>query len=151
MKTVSALALIAVLAAASPASAADMLYRYKPSQLSTLRGYNNQPYWAMLAECAGVYGSLTNRFQDTGDARAGAAKAKGVEFFNLASERITRDRGVSSREAMPLLAARVDAGRAMGAQMLSEKPRDNVVSHEQLIDLFCTQVHGAYASALRFR
>ena len=147
----ASVALAAVLMAAQPAAAADMLYRYKPTQLSTLRGFNHQPYWALLAECAGIYGSLTNRLQDQGDPRADAAKAQGVAFFNLANARLTQDRGLTSEQARPLLVERVDAGRASGMQMLSEPPYDRTVNNEQVIDLFCSQVHGAYKSALRFR
>ena len=150
--TTAVAAALAMLAAAPPAAADDLIYRYRPSQhLSVLKAYSQQPYWHMLAECAGIYGALVNRYQATGQpGRADAAKAEGVSFLNLATSRLARDRGIARDEALKLAATKVEAGRASAEQMLSEKLRDRQVSHEQVIELFCSQISDAHASAERF-
>ena len=136
--------------ASQPVLAEDMTYRYKPSQLSALSTYNRQPYWHMLAECAGMYGGLVPHFQSQGRAGlADQAKAQGVAYLNKATDRLSKDRGVSADEARRIAVARVDIGRGSTEGMLRE-PNASGLKHEQIIDLFCTQVEEAYASSLRF-
>ena len=136
---------------AGPAAANDLIYRHRPMQhLSVLKGYNNQPYWRVLSECAGIYGGLANHYQTSGDRRLDAAKSHGVRFLNAATWRLQRDRGLNPQQALDLAREPVETGRVTVSQLLGqESPRDR--SHEQMIEMFCSQVMDAHDSALRFR
>lgn len=136
--------------AAQPALADDLVYRYKPSQLNTLSAYNRQPYWHLLAECAGMYGGLVAHFDSRGSAAmADRAKAQGIAYLNKATDRLSKDRGLSADEARRIAVPRVEVGRGSTEGILREPPARGL-KHEQIIDLFCTQVDDAYASSLRF-
>lgn len=144
--------LAALLAAsAAPAVAEDLLFTFKASRhLDVLDAYNRQPYWALLAECGGVYGALANRYEDRAQAAQGeVARAEGVRFARLAMSQLNRDRGLGEKEALALIRERVDRGRDIGIQLLSERPaREH--AHEQFVEMFCTQITDAHTSALRF-
>ena len=136
---------------AGPASADDLMFRYQPMKhINVLKAYGGTPYWGVLAECAGVYGALVNRYETTGQgALAGAAKAEGVRFLNTATARLQMDRGLAPGEALELTKERVEIGRQSGQQMLSEPPARGL-RHEQVIEMFCSQVDQAHRSAARF-
>jgi hypothetical protein len=135
----------------SAAEAADLLYTYRPVEVAPLKGYEGQPYWRVLAECAGIHGALANSYQRSArQSDFQAAKARGVHFLQTANQQVRRDRGVTEAEARALTTEAVDAGRAAGAAFLSMRPASSY-SHEQLIDLLCTQVSERHARALRSR
>jgi hypothetical protein len=144
--------LIAGAALASPAMAQDdLLYTYRKVEVGPLKGYDNQPYWRVLAQCAGVHGALANRYEDAGRAADyAAAKARGVWFMRAATSRLQADRGASAEDAHRLAAAEVDVGRDAGRVMLSERPASGY-TQEQLIDVLCTQVGERHEKAARAR
>jgi hypothetical protein len=105
----------------------------------------------VLAECAGIHGALANRYQAAGrEPDFQAAKSRGVEFLQTANRRLRADRGLPAAEAQALTAEAVDKGRAAGATFLARKPASGH-SHEQLIDLLCSQVGERHARATRGR
>jgi len=140
-----------VLGSSAPAVAEDLVYVYRNKHVAPLRQYNRQPYSKLLAECAGTYGSLVARYEAAGQtARADAAKAQGIAFANKAAAQLAQDRGLNQKDALQLIAADVETGRAAGEGLFRQPPpRD--LSHEQVLDLFCSQIDEAYASAKRFR
>ena len=141
----------ALVAAAGPAAAADLAFKYRTQHVEALRGYHNQPYWKVLAECAGIYGSLVGRYEAAGDApRAQAARRQGVGFANAAMARLRADRGVGPGEALDLIRDEVETGRASSLALLGSGSVQGL-RHEQVLDLFCTQVDEAHARAARFR
>jgi hypothetical protein len=140
----------ALLGVAAPAAAADLVFVYRNKHVDSLKSYNRTPYYKMLAECAGGYGSLVARYDAAGDSgRAAAAKAQGVAFANKATARLSADRGIGERDALELIRADVEAGRAAGEGLFRE-PANRHLSHEQVLDLFCSQVQDAHDSAARF-
>ena len=150
MRDVGLIALLVAAGLGSPASSEDLSFRYGPSHLRALQAYNSQPYWAMLAECGGIYGALVNRYESQGQTQAiEPAKAEGVRFVRMAAAQLATDRGITQAEALSLVAARVETGRDAGVTMLSE-PASSGLKHEQVIDMFCTQISDAHKSALRF-
>ena len=146
----AAAVLAVILGAACPAQAAgDLLYTYKPAEIRPLKSYNNQPYWRLLAQCAGLHGALANRYQAAArDADHRAAVSRGVLFLRTAMQRISADRGLPSDAARVLAAEEVEAGRVAGVELLSGRPASGY-SHEQLFDLLCTQVATRHEAALR--
>lgn len=119
--------------------------------MPVLKGYDNQPYWRVLAQCAGVHGALANRYEDTGRAQDyQAAKTRGVVFVNAATRRLGADRGLSEADARRLVAEEVDVGRDAGKTLLTGRPASGY-SHEQLIDALCTQVSDRHDKAARRR
>ena len=142
----------AVLSCALPVKAqSDLLYTYRAVEIASLKGYDNQPYWRVLAQCAGVHGALANRYEAAGrSAEHQSAKARGVQFARTAIERVRIDRGVSEEEARRLAAAEVDVGRDAGRALLSRPPASGY-SHEQLVDVLCTQVSERHDKAARNR
>ncbi len=139
------------LGSAGAASADDLLYVYRNKHVKPLQQYNRQPYSKLLAECAGTYGSLVARYEQSGQsARAQSAKAQGVAFANKAAAQLAEDRGVSQKDALQLLAGDVEYGRS-ASEGLFRQPAPRDLSHEQVLDLFCTQIDEAYTSAKRFR
>ena len=135
---------------AQPAAAEDLIYRFRPMQhLSVLKAYNHQPYWKVLSECAGVYGGLVNHYQSQGSPRLNAAKAEGVRFLNAATSRLQKDRGLDAQQALDLTREPVETGRLSATQMLAEPSPPNR-SHEQMIEMFCTQIMDAHDSSSRW-
>ena len=135
---------------AQPAAAEDLTYRFRPMQhLSVLKAYNHQPYWKVLSECAGIYGGLVNHYQTQGSPRLGAAKAEGVRFLNAATARLQKDRGIDAQQALELTREPVESGRVTAMQMLAE-PTPPSRSHEQMIEMFCTQVMDAHDASSRY-
>ena len=141
--------ILGLAAAAAPTMAEDLLYRHRNANLNTLKSYEGQPYWAMLAECAGIYGSLANRRQAQGKAEvASAAKAQGIWFLKTATSQLAADRRLPQGEALRLASERVDAGRQTGEAMLGEWAATGL-KHEQVIELFCGQVSDTHQAAQR--
>ena len=141
--------LVAVAAVgATPALSADLTFRYRPDNAAALRDYDNQPYWRLLSECGGVYGSLSNRYTAAGDAAAAqTAKDQGVRYAQAAMRQLSTDRGVTSSQALDMLTADIGAGRSSGDRLLSRSTGFRG-GHEQLADLFCGQVEQGHRSAL---
>ena len=137
--------------AATPAASADLAFKFKPRNVAALRAYNDRPYYRMLGECAGIYGSLVGRYEAAGArTRADAAKAQGVAFARAATARLRADRGIGDQAALALIREDVESGRASG-EALFRQPPPRGLRHEQVLDLFCSQVEEAHASAARFR
>lgn len=140
--------MVAVMASAAHAN--DLVYRYRvQAELPVLRNYDNQPYWRALAECAGIYGVLSNRYEAAGmDRPALTAKDRGVSFLRAADERLQTDRGVGREEARSLTVPAVDAGRQSAGALLRTPP-ERGYSHEQIIDAMCSQLTDRHAEAAR--
>ena len=144
------IAIVAALVASTPAAAADLAFRYKKENVGALQGYNGRPYWRMLSECAGIYGALSNRYENQGNAAAAeAAKTQGVAFAKAATARLQADRSLAPSDALALIGADVDAGRASGEALFREPPARGL-RHEQVLDLFCSQIDQAHTKAARF-
>jgi hypothetical protein len=111
---------VAVLTTAVPASAGDdMTFPSKEaSSLTALAAH--QPYWALLAECAGVFGAGYNFEAGRGDARAADDdKAMGESMLNDSIERLMADHDISHDDALAFAGDQVNVGREQGADLLS--------------------------------
>jgi hypothetical protein len=137
----------AVVTAASPAAwSADLLYRYKPADAQTLSRFDGQPYWRVLATCAGLHGVLSNRAQTGGrEADAAAARARGVAFLSAARIQAGADRALTSQAALDLITPAVQEGREQGAALVT-RPGGGYTP-EQVIDAMCAQVSAQHATA----
>ncbi|MBI5939319.1 MAG: hypothetical protein HY859_02725 [Caulobacterales bacterium] len=101
---------------ATSATAGDRIYRGGTMLTEDIAG---QPYWAVQAQCAGVYGAASSYLADKGDADGAAtAKAMGVAFFRDAVERVMKDRGVARPAAIEALSPTVISGRAKTLEAL---------------------------------
>ena len=97
------------LISAAPAMAGDMIY---PGGTVLTEGVAGKPYWAVQANCAGVFGAASSFLADKGDEQGAAdAKAIGVSFFKDAVDRVMKDRGVPRPAAIEALSAGVVKGR----------------------------------------
>ena len=146
----TAFALLTAATSTGPAYADDLIYSYRVNQeIAPLKGYDAQPYWRILAECSGVHGVLANRYQARGlEREAVIAKDRGVVFLRGALQQLKLDRGLPQSEALALATPAVDAGREQGAELL-KRPSASGYSHEQLIDVLCTQVAERHVRAAR--
>lgn len=119
----------ALLAAAGPASAADMVYPGGSALTETVKG---QPLWTIQARCAGLFGATTAVLTERGDtAGAARAKARAVAFHNDAVDRLVKDRGLArdvakENVARLLLASREEGLRQIGDDGLDDLSRWNV-------------------------
>ena len=96
----AALALAAApLLLAGPALAGDLLYEAAPDSLT--ESLDGQPYWSTQAQCAGLFGAAAQHLDGRGDS-AGAEEAGqlAVSFANHAITRLTRDRGLTRKQAL---------------------------------------------------
>ena len=94
-----ALAAAAPLLVAGPALAGDLLYEAAPDSLT--ENLNGQPYWSAQAQCAGLFGAAAQYLTDKGDsAGADAAGKLAMTFANDAIKRLTKDRGLTRKEAL---------------------------------------------------
>ena len=110
MKSVLYLVAATTLGFAAPAVAGDMLYS---GGTMLTEGMAGKPYWAVQAQCAGVYGATSNFLAEKGDADGAAeAKALGVAFFRDAVDRVMKDRGVARPAAIEALGPSVVSSRA---------------------------------------
>jgi hypothetical protein len=111
---------LAALVVAAPAFAGDdMLFPSREASSLTARAAH-QPYWALLAECAGVFGAANNFEAGRGDARAAESdKATGESMLNDAIERLTADHGITNDEALALAGDEVNVGREQGGELLA--------------------------------
>lgn len=106
------------LAMASPAASADLLY---PGGTVLSEDAAGKPVWILQAHCAGLYGATSNVLTQRGDADgAGAAKARGVDFFNDAIERLMKDRGMTRAAAFQTALIALDAGRDAGLKQIRD-------------------------------
>ncbi|MFY8141682.1 MAG: hypothetical protein ACOVMO_13285, partial [Caulobacter sp.] len=106
------------MAMASPAASADLLY---PGGTVLSEDAAGKPVWILQAHCAGLYGATSNVLTQRGDAEgAGAAKARGVDFFNDAIERLMKDRGMTRAAAFETALVALDAGRDAGLKQIRD-------------------------------
>lgn len=143
MKTMLYLAASATLAVAAPAGAGDLLY---PGGTTLTEGIAGKPYWAVQAQCAGIYGATTSYLGEKGDAD-GAAQAKtlGVAFFHAAVERVMKDRGVSRPTAVEALSPAVIASRTETLEALQSEG-DGPNSKWNYARSACLDIRDAYAA-----
>lgn len=100
----------------APAMAGDLIYS---GGTMLTEGIAGKPYWAVQAQCAGVYGATSSYLAEKGDADgAERAKALGVAFFHEAVDRVMKDRGVARPAAVEALSPAVIAGRTETLQAL---------------------------------
>lgn len=148
MKRVLFLASAATLGAmaiglAAPAMAGDLIYSGGTMLTENIAG---RPYWAVQAQCAGVYGATSSFRAEKGDAEgAAAAKALGVAFFHDAVDRVMRDRGVAKPAAVEALSPAVIAGRTETLQALQAEG-DGPASKWNYARSACLDVRDSYLS-----
>jgi hypothetical protein len=117
-----ALALLAT--AASADTGHDLLFPKREATSLTARAAG-QPFWALLAECAGVYGAASNWESGRGNTDAADQDAHiGERMANAAIERLMHDRGLSHDDALAYVGVEVNTGRAQGREILSGGDRD---------------------------
>src|SRR5688572_19481920 len=98
-KLIAGAAALALAAAAMPALAGDLLYEAAPDSLT--ENLNGQPFWSAQAQCAGLFGAAAQYLGDNGDnAGADASSKLAVAFANDAIKRLSKDRGLTRKEAL---------------------------------------------------
>jgi hypothetical protein len=110
---------LALTVAAAPAWAGDLLFPGKDVSTLTANAAH-QPYWALLAQCAGAFGAAQNYEVRRGD--QGAADqdaATGVKLLNEAIDRLQHDRGLSHDDALALASDQVSDGHGQGDAILA--------------------------------
>jgi len=135
---------IAMLGAAAPAMAADLLFRAEgqPEILSTFDG---RPYWEMQAYCAGFHGATANFWAKSGDAaKAKASESAGVAAFTRAVGQIRRDRGVTETAATQLAEGAVRVGGRITTDALKKEGAGPQWNYWRS---FCIDADAAYAKA----
>ena len=151
IRAVLTIALLAIFGGSSNAQTGDLSYNYRPAEIAPLKGYDGQPYWRLLAQCAGVHGTFANRYGAAGQQReAERSKTRGVEFLRLAEAQLRRDRGLAEPEIRLLSVAAVEQGRD-GAEAMLAAPTASGYTHAQLADLFCNQISQRHKRAARGR
>ena len=141
MKRLLCILAATAISAAGPALAADMVYR--GGTLLT-EGVVGKPYWAVQAQCAGVYGAASVYLGEKGD-DAGAERAKviGVAFLRDAIDRVMKDRGLGRPEALDALSPGVAAGRTETLEALKTQG-DGPNSKWNIVRSVCLDVQDAY-------
>lgn len=91
------------------------------SEVSSLTLHaGGQPFWALLAECAGVYGAASNWESERGHADAAEEDARiGTHMANEAIQRLMEDRGLSHDDALAYAGVEINTGRAQGQDFLA--------------------------------
>lgn len=154
MTSRAALSVLTLLLGAASAStgvaAQDLLYRHRPVEVQALARYGEQPYWRVLAICAGMHGALVNQYEaQARPAEGSAAKARALAFMGSALRQAQADRGLDRSGALDLVTPAVNEGRVLGSALLQR--RTNGYTAEQLVDVMCTQVSERHAQATRGR
>lgn len=143
MKRVLFLMVAVTLGVVTPAAAGDKIYR---GGTMLTEGIAGKPYWALQAQCAGVFGATSAYLAEKGDtAGAEQAKALGVTFFRDAVDRVMKDRGVEKPAAMQALSPAVIAGRTETLQALQAEG-DGPSSKWNYARSVCLDVRDTYAS-----
>ena len=121
MKTFRTLVCVAmVLAAASPALAADQIFHPEENEV-ILETFDGRAYWELQAMCAGYHGATANYLARRGDSvGAGASEAAGVAAFDDAVRLIRHDRGVDANAATKLAEPVVQVGGRVTAKGLRQ-------------------------------
>jgi hypothetical protein len=79
-----------------------------------------KPFWALQAQCAGIFGASYAYQRDHGDQKgADADKDIGVAMLDAALARLEADRGIDRNAAMALAEPEVDRGRSVVAPLLT--------------------------------
>jgi hypothetical protein len=111
---------IAALAIAAPAVAADDLLFPAKEATSLTAMAAHQPYWALLAECAGVYGAASNFERGRGNGGAADEDARiGTGMLNDAVARLKIDHNLSDHDALAYASDEVSEGHQQGADLLA--------------------------------
>ena len=98
-KLIAGAAALALAVAAMPALAGDLLYEAAPDSLT--ENLNGQPYWSAQAQCAGLFGAAAQYLTDSGDSAGASESGKlAMAFANDAIKRLTKDRGLTRKEAL---------------------------------------------------
>ncbi len=128
---------------AGPATATDLLY---PGGTLLTERVAGKPYWALQANCAGIYGAASAFRAEHGDEQGAAdAKARGVAFFKSAVDRVMQDRGIGRPEAVDALSSAVVKGRGEAMTML-QTDGDGPASEWNYARSACLDVQDAYAA-----
>lgn len=141
MKRALYLLTAAALLTTAPATAGDMVF---PGGTMLTEGVAGQPYYAVQANCAGIFGASSSFLADKGDAQGAAdAKALGVAFFKDAVDRVMKDRGVARPVAIEALSPGVVKGRTDALAML-QTDGDGPNSKWNYARSACLDVRDAY-------
>ncbi len=132
----------AVAAIAAPAFAGDLTFSSRDANPITNHAVG-QPYWVLQAQCAGLFGSMSNYQASRGRAaEAEQAKAQGVAFMKDSLARLRVDRGLEGDNAMAAAGAQVNVGRAHAQQIIAMGTDDH--SQWNVERSFCLDVNDAY-------
>ena len=130
----------------SPVAAADLVYKRRPAEFDVLARYDGQPYWRVLATCAGMHGAMANAYNQQGRAADGSqAKRHGLAFAQSALRRLQADRGLERAPALDLVTPAVNEGRMIGSTLLQR--RSGRFTPEQVVDATCTQASERHEQA----
>lgn len=112
---------LAVAASALPAVASDGDMVFPSREASNVTAsLANQPYWQLLAECAGMFGAASQFESGHGNgAAADEDKAIGTRFLTDAVERLKADHKLSDSDALALASDQVSVGHDQGAEILA--------------------------------
>ncbi len=115
----AALALAAAAALVSgSAMAGDLLYEAAPDSLT--ERLDGQPYWSAQAQCAGLFGAAAQYYSSRGDsADADESSALALSFANDAIKRLTKDRGLTRKQALVVIEPAVLRAREDSVTLVS--------------------------------
>lgn len=119
----AALGCAAVLA--GPAAADDLRFPSRDATSLNMRAAG-QPFWALLADCAGTYGAGANWYAAHGDQdNADRMASRGTTLMREAMSRLQHDRGLNEADAKGTAAQMVYAGRDTAALFLDRERGPN--------------------------
>ncbi|MDB5471872.1 MAG: hypothetical protein JWR84_3432 [Caulobacter sp.] len=117
-KLIAGAAALALAVGAMPALAGDLLYEAAPDSLT--ENLNGQPFWSAQAQCAGLFGAAAQYLTDRGDSAGADASGKlAVTFANDAIKRLTKDRGLTRKEALLVIEPAVLKARTDSAGLVA--------------------------------
>lgn len=135
--------LVAALALAGEAAAADQLFR-KTDATPLTDTVIGQPFWTLQAQCAGLFGAMSNYQSQNGrPAEAERSKQIAVGFMTDALTRLQADRGIDRKAAMAIALPQLDVGRAHGRDVLADGRIDSL-SAWNAERSFCLDINDAY-------
>lgn len=147
LKRLALIACAALTTAPSSAWSADLLYRHRPADVELLKPFDGQPYWRVLATCAGLHGAVSNQAEADGRAAlAAASRARGVAYTSAARAQAGADRSLEASAALDLITPAVQDGRRQGAALIGS--RTGGYAPEQVVDAMCAQVSAQHAAAM---
>lgn len=143
MRRIVIIACVAAMAA-QPAFAAELLFTEKAGEEAGFMGsWQGDPWWKLLAYCAGAHYGLRDMAQADDPATAAGRKAEGDRFVQLALDRARADRGLDDDGAVALLAPVIGIGRELVPDTAEKHGKTS--TQFQLFNLQCGYAKELYA------